>query len=815
MRITKAIISLVVAIALSGCAVCALVSYKISPDFPATEGIEKVRGTTSPVRIVRDEYGMPHIFAENLADAVFGQGYAAGADRLWQMNLLRTLARGRVSELAGAKALKIDRLYRTLGMGVLADKEYCELDPQSRTVFEAFASGINAFAENHPELLEVEFKAAGLEFEPWSAADSLAVLYFILWNFSANWQDEILLSRLAAKLGEEQALSLLPEQVSGPGRVIYSELQNIPGLENSPVLAAALEIDGYAGYNGGSNNWVIGPSLTASGKPVLANDPHISGANLPSMVYASHMSIPGADIIGTNISGIPGIIMGSNGHVAFGLTNNYADVTDLYIETLVEGKTDSYIFRGEERKFEIRREVIKVKGGEDVVLEVKSTVHGPIVSDLYPELNAAVSLKWTLFEPGASAGFVDLLLAKNADQLMTAAAKVSIVPQNLVYADEDGNFGFAVMGRVPKRNGTYGILPTDGASGDYEWDGYIPFDEKPQVHNPPEGYVVTANNRVTGEDYPYYWAAKYSPPFRKQRIAEMIRSRKGHTAEYSHAMMTDFVSRNAEKLVAHAVSVIEPRRKIMWDEIQQQEAEDRVDETLQTTEAKLQRFVDILEIFDGTMYKGDIGPTVYHNWIWEVARLIFSDDLGELTGDYLKNQYMSQPLVSELIMVGGPWCDKKDTPQPETCDDLIVEAAEITIARLYEELGDDITEWRWGNVHTINFKSPSASDGIAARIFSYGPFPMSGDGETVMRAGYPTDHPFHVHHIAAMRMAIDLADPTNIPAVISTGTSDRLDSPHYHDQADLWLEGKWRIWQTDREEIMKTAEGELTLLPQN
>lgn len=782
--------------AFSGCSPVRLLVYLVHPAMPTMHGSIELDGVDDEIEILRDRYGMPHVFASGTRDLFFAQGFATAQDRLFQMEILRRVAYGRLAEFAGNDLYHSDLLNRTLGFGVRAKDLAHRLVEPTKGVVAAYVDGINAFIETFPGELPIEFTLLKLTPRPWSSADVLAVLLMFDWHFSYNMDDEVLYHQLRQKVGPERVMELLPRSPLRPGSL---DLGLAPFLSSSlPSPPPAAPAGRVLGSEGGSNNWVVAGRRSASGAPVLANDHHIGSALLPSLSYAIHLHSPELELFGISAPGVPGILAGHNGHIAFGNTNNGADVQDLYVETFHPDDPLKYRFRGQWLDASAREEKIRVldgraKGGlrEETVL-VRETHHGPVVTPALEGIDVPMSVRWSVFDVDGPIDMSGFLMARDINEFREGLRGLLTAPMNMVFADVHGNIGYQCVGPIPVRTGGHGQFPADGGAGKNEWAGTIPFEELPYVLNPESGYVVTANNRVVGEDFPHFLTDKWAPPYRRDRIAELIEAEPLHSASTFERIQFDTKSIRADRVNANLVDFLET--------------------------AGIERYeipLRYLSGWDGTCGAADVAPTIYHAWYAEVSLRVFSDELGPgLATLYVGNWYASMERLLELLEDDSDWIDDTTTPGREGTAELFTASMDAALEKLERELGRNPDRWTWGRVHTIEFKHPAAASSAAARkLFNKGPYPMGGDGETVNRAAYIFDERYHVDHIASMRIIIDMADPAHMRGVVSTGESGRLRSPHYGDQIEPWLVGPLPVWSADRAEIEEELEGRLVITP--
>lgn len=759
---------------------------------PELDGELKVAGLEAPVEIVRDEHAIPHIFAQSEHDAYFAMGFVLAQDRLWQMEFQRRLAAGRLSEIIGPRTLDIDKFIRTLGIPQASVAAAKALSPEGRAALEAYAAGVNAFLATRGGALPLEFILLGASPEPWRIEDTIGWTKMMAWDLSGNAFDEALRARMAAFLSAEQLAVLWPEYpTSDLGREREALRQLAPLLRRVAEVFPSRPVDGL-----GSNNWVLSGAHTKSGKPLLANDPHL-GLSTPSLWYLAHLKAPGLDVIGGTLPGIPTPVLGRTDQIAWGFTNTGPDVQDLYLERLDPADPKQYLTPDGPRPFVERTEVIKVKGEADVTLVVRESRHGPIVTDLleksegFVTKDQVVAFAWTALAPDditAQAG-IRLSSAKDWAGFLKAGREFVAPQQNIVYADREGHIGYLAPGRVPIRQSDIGWLPADGATTEGDWIDVIPFDDLPQRFDPPEGRIVTANNRVVEPDYRYFIARDFSPPYRADRINELLDAQEKHDVESFAAIQQDVRARGLMKLLP----LLLERAKVETPEAQ----------------AMLER----LKAFDGTMAADKAEPLVVMTWLRHLMRALFADELKDTFSDYWAIQL--EPMALALTQLPA-FCDDVGTDAKEDCGAIVSGAFAQALSDLAERYGKDPASWRWGEAHAVQAKHR-----ILGQVPLIGPLfeiamPHGGEKDTVNAGGYDVTNeanPFRQIHGPGYRAVYDLAEPDRSVFIQSSGQSGNPFSPYYKNFAALWAEGRYVPMVTDRAKLEAGALGTLKLSP--
>ncbi|MCY4496708.1 MAG: penicillin acylase family protein [Rhodospirillaceae bacterium] len=764
---------------------------------PVMEGIIELTGLTAPVRIIRDQNAVPHIYAENVRDVMFGLGYAHAQDRLWQMEINRRIGAGRLAEILGPPARNTDRFLRTLGIRRAAQRTYDELDRQTRDVLDSYAAGVNAFLDTHDALLPPEFLILNHQPEPWAPQDSLAWAKMMAWDLALNWRNELLRLRLIklAGLQPDQLAEFFPPY---PGDAPVA-LPNFTSIwSRSPVEVADMPATRARSSANGSNNWAIDGTRTATGKPLLANDPHL-GLGVPSVWYLAHLDCPEFRAIGATLPGVAGIILGRNDRIAWGFTNLNADVQDLYVEKLATGDPNSYVTPDGPRPLAIHPEVVHVRDADDLRFDARETIHGPVISYASPrtadaaESSHVISLAWTALRRGdtTARAILHMNRARNWKEFTDALRDFKDPQQNVVYADVDGNIGYYAVGRVPIRrptNAVQGTMPVPGWDATYEWTGYIPFEEMPHVYNPDGGSIATANHKIVGEAYPHFISKNWAPPYRIRRIETMLAEVDRHTISDMQRIQADNTSLVAVDFLPLFLGRI------------------AVDDANRP-------FVDMLSEWDGTMDRHRPEPLLFWAWYREITRLLLEDDIGTLFGEF----WSARPLlVNDVLNHRQHLCDDKRTRRDETCSEIITQALASATAYLTGKYGPHPTAWRWGKAHVAYAgHTPFSRQPLLAHLFDI-VLESDGDGFTVNAAAHRIGNqrkPFQQSHGAGYRAIYDLSDPDRSLYMHSTGQSGNILSSYYGNFAKDWRDVVYVSMSMDRADILEGALGTLLLQP--
>jgi len=775
----------------------ALTWWFIYRPLPQTDGSISLPGLQHEVAVERDVWGVPHIRAASVEDLAEAQGYVMAQDRLWQMDLLRRVARGQLSEILGSRTLPIDKEFRTYGFARAAERDASLLDPESRKVMEAYARGVNQFITQNKKNLPLEFSLLGYEPAPWQPSDTLAVSGYMYRTLTDTWQRELNRAKVTERAGPDRAKDLFSQEaamdhfVVGDPKVIddgsqrsaadgddqeddddlqpdtvlkagSSDSQSLAPRESDPDLTSALarSIQSFLAESRseirqglGSNNWVVNGAHTATGKPLLANDTHLE-LSIPSIWYEIHLTAPGWNVKGFTLPGAPMIIIGHNDRLAWGFTNNGADVQDLYVETFNPVSPDEYRVKGAWTKAQIIDETIRVKGQQDEHLKVTNTRHGPIV---HRDGYKAYAMRWTATEPGGLANSYNWLgKARNWKEFRETMKRVWGPGQNAVYADVEGNIGYVMAARVPVRKKRHGEVPVPGDTDDYEWTGYIPFDQLPQALNPETGLIVTANARVVGPNYKPYLTDRWEEPYRTARIYDLLHDRhdlrpedmlkvQTDTYSYPHAFLADQLSA--------AVKTVKPK------------------------DPRTQKLIEGLKDWNGIADADSPEVSFLHAVRRAAIDMLLESFLGKDTNLY---QWRSTTFLQKILTDRpAKWLP----PAYKNYDELLVAAADVAVAKLAEQSKSERAEdWAWKRFNSLDMFHPVGHEGFLKRFLSITDKPQSGTQYSV-RAATRTHGP-------AMRFVGNPGNWDESILLIPAGQSGQPGSSHYSDQFSYWYEGK-------------------------
>jgi penicillin G amidase len=813
--------------------------------FPQIDGEIHLQGLDGPVDVYRDRMGIPHIYAATQHDLFFAQGYVHAQDRFWQMDSWRHIGSGTLSEMFGAGQVETDSFLRTLGWRETAQAEWDGMGAESRAILEAYTDGVNAYLKDHDgTALSLEYAVLKLlspdyRIQPWTPVNSLTWGKAMAWDLRGNMSEEIERAVLLKTLTPQQVDLLFPPYPADHP-VIVNQLNPEP-TGNAPIQSTAgtgmpdLSFDalqhnvslldsalGPAGDGVGSNSWAVSGSRTVTGKPILANDPHLS-IQMPSIWYQVDLHCQpkseacNFEAAGFSFAGVPGVIIGHNDRIAWGFTNVGPDVMDLFIEKVNPDNPDQYEADGQWVDFETRAETINVAGGKPVTLTVRSTRHGPVISGTYGPLKDAntdnekdfeafkdragvelpehyvIALAWTALKPStpfeAIWGFDK---AQNCADFRLAARAFHVPSQNLLYADVDGNIGYQTPGDIPIRKKGDGRFPVPGWDGEYDWVGYIPFDQLPYAYDPSEGYIATANNQIPPSTYPYLITADWDYGYRADRIVDLIRNAPGKIdIPYVQSMQGDMFDANAATFVPYLT---------------------KLDGLADDQAAAL----DLLRNWDLQARSDSAAAAVFEAFWRHFLQDAFNDDLPKRywpDGGSRWNEVMRN-LVKDPN--NSFWDDKTTKDAVENRDDIIRLAFIHAVKEVQSKLGKDPSRWTWGELHAATFRNQTLGEsgvGPIEDLFNRGPFPVGGGEAIVDATGWSVIDGYETNWLPSMRMIVDMSQLNNSLTVHTTGESGHAYSPHYADMSPLWSTLQYYPMLWDQASVTAQPEGHLRLLP--
>ncbi|WP_044642131.1 penicillin acylase family protein [Risungbinella massiliensis] len=731
--------------------------YWMNQKLPQVVGELTISGLMAPVQVIRDERGVPHIIAQNDHDLYLAQGYVTAQDRLFQMDLSRRQASGQLSELFGESALNQDKYFRTLGLRRAAEASYQAYSDSSKQILQWYADGVNAFIQQGN--LPVEFTLLNYQPMRWTPIDSLTIGKFMAFELGGHWEEQAFRSYLLQTFPEDKAKELMPtHSLNTPTIIPKDELD----------LAKAFAHVTTNNPLNGSNDWVISGTKTASGKPILADDPHL-GLNTPSIWYQTHLQGPEVNVSGVIFAGIPGIILGHNEHIAWGVTNTGPDVQDLYIEKRNPDNPNQFLYQNQWETATIIQEPIKVKGEPTVPYQVTITRHGPVISEFADEVgkNTVLSLKWTALEPSKELEAVlNMNKAKNWEQFEKALTDFHAPMQNFVFASTDGTISYKANGKLPIRKKGDSLLPVPGWTDEYEWTGYVPFDQLPKIINPKQGFIVTANNKVIDDSYPYHITHNWLLPYRAMRITEVLQGKENITANEMQQLQMDVVNIQARELTPILLERLDQKKMTSLE----QEGFHQLQSWSYEDQAEL------------------ASPLIYHRLLYHLEQIIFQDQITpEMIKLFRNKEFVLDSLIRRAHLGQNiSWFEEK-----QGFDAVVQNAFTKAINEIVTLQGTHSQDWNWGDFHQIQFNHPLSAAWYLSPLYSGSKvYPTSGSQHTVKAMSY--DHKTGmVYHGASWRYVIDMANSTVAYHILGPGQSGNVLSRWYDNQADDWILGKY------------------------
>ena len=781
-RTTFVLVSVITIVAISAVLIAA------QPDLVARgraalaqhRGSIMLSGLREPVEVLRDSWGIPHIYARNTADLFFAQGYVVAQDRMWQLEMWRRNAEGMLSEVLGPEYVTRDKFARVLAFHGDWNEEFKKYHPEGKVIFDSFAHGVNAAIQKaiDENKVPVEFELMGFQPQPvWTAKTVLTRMPG--WTLSRNATSEVTRALAIKAMGIEKVEELMPtnpqKKLQIPAGLNLDDIE--PGILN--LTRAANDIRWTFQADLGSNNWVIGPNKSATGMPIIANDPHREVVN-PALRYVVHLVAPGWNALGATEPGLPGISIGHNENLAWGFTILGMDQQDLYVEETATSDPNQYLYKGQWLNMQTYPELIHVKGeAVPESFEVKATRHGPVIYENAAR-HRAYSLRWVGAEPGGAGyiGSLNVMQAKNWTDFNERLERAWYIPSHsLVYADKEGNYGYVGVARTPVRKNWDGLLPVPGKDGQYEWDGYVPFKQLPKSLNRPDGYYASANNDVVPKIVPNYdipLGYEYSQSYRFDRIDEVLKDQKKFSIQQMANLQEDTTSLPARSLVPLL-------RGLKSD---QPEAQAGIHQLLE---------------WNMILARDSVPATIYEFWVMKLEPLAYVPHIPASQRETFRQYNIDR--VIEWMKQPGPDRDR-----------ILISAMEQAVSELHAKLGGDMAQWRWGDVHTADFPHPLLSDKTRP-LFSIEPVHRGGDAYTVMASTSASEAGTKQLSGASFKFVFDVKDWDQSVGLSTPGNSGQPGSPHYADLAPLWGEGKHFPLAYSRQKVEEVAKDRLMLYP--
>ena len=756
-------------------------------------GKRVIKSLGDSVVITFDEVDIPHIKAKSQADAYFALGYLHASERSWQMEMNRRIASGRLSEILGNDTVKIDRFMRTLGIKRAAERQFDRYPVFAKRLLQAYADGVNAGNAQLGWALPVEYFLTGSKPGHWSPTDSVAWMLMMAYDLGGNWQKELQRLELSQYLSTKQVWEVMPPNEPGDPvsnmdfAQLYKEMKVFhpaPGpAESKPQNLPSTELswlDHVGGKDGvGSNNWALSGKLSTTGKPLLSNDPHL-GLSAPAIWYMAHLEAPGLNTIGATLPGIPAVVLGRTDQFAWSFTNTGPDVQDLYIEQIDPKNPGMYRGPDGPLPFKVHQEIIDIKGSPPLTFLVKETRHGPVISDSYARAKRtidtdrfALALRWTALdiENQSVVGLFDMNRATDLEQFKQALRNNYAPMQNVVMADTEGNIAYQAAGVAPKRilhHGLYGVAPAPGWERQHDWNGYVPFEQLPASHNPEQGWIATANQKIIAANDPNPLTGDWEMPTRYDRIVDLIKSKNLHSVEDMKTMQGDTLSLAATPLL-------------------------ELFKSSHGTHPLSAKAMEIGKSFDGDMKINSAAALLFNAWADQLTRNLFSRLHYLFTDNYGVRNYRL-PLLNLVKNPNSPWCDDPKTAQTESCQDSSNKALDKALEYLSKEYGDDPNTWAWGKAHiAISEHRPFSKVPLLGSLFNIRtPFPGDSFSINVGRLELlQSKNPYETLQAPSLRTLYDLSDLEKSLFIYQTGQSGWVQSKLYRNMNSLWANNEY------------------------
>lgn len=775
--------------------------YRPLPDYNATVEITQLRES---VDIKWDAYGVPHIYAQNKHDLYMSVGYVHAQDRLWQMTVAQMAAQGRFAEFLGKDLLPIDKLQRTIGFWRIAQEIEAQLPDSTQQVLQAYADGVNQYVKQHQKELPIQFSLTGINPIPWTPTHSLALARLMAWELNIAWKSELTYNLLFQKLNNTQLRTLFPNpQIT----------QNLPDTASadtallatlSPLLKVNEQyekIRNIQGLSTGSNAWAVDASRSATGRPLLAGDPHL-GLSIPGKWYEVHLHLNGRNLSGATLPGAPSVILGQNDALAWSLTNMMLDDTDFFEERYHPSDSSQYLIdslAGDPvyQDLTIQHELIKVKDEDDQILTRKLTRHGPIISDVLPEqstdVSKVISMQWTGLQPSMEIeAFQRMNWATDMQEFQTAAADFKVPAQNIIYADTAGNIALFPAARVPIRSGNPIALRT-GWRPNMDWQGTVDYEALPSIINPEKGWLANANNPVAEEDFPNYLSVYWQPDSRYNRISQFLSGNDDFSAQAFQVMQSDSYSSYAESVTEEILPVLS-----------------------ETENEGFTTAVNYLQNWDYTYGRSETAASIMDVFLLRLAENTLRDELGnDLYENFIGYSALPARVLLNMLVNGSSFFDDQSTPQQESRDEIIRRSMQQALTYLSENFGDEPAEWQWENLHSLTlqpaFLGRAAQDSsassslqlIVSNVFNKGPYGVPGNKTSINNGEYLWTNPYDMVIGPSIRRIVDLSNMRRSLSILPAGQSENPLSNFYGDQTQSWLNGQYKFISQDSTLLQK------------
>ena len=779
-----------------------LFKYMFHVSLPQYSGSKQLPGVDDSVEVFFDEYATPHVFATNEKDLFYVSGYLMARERLFQLSLSAASGRGELSLFIGDDRLSSDIYLRTFGIPFIAKELDKKLDDKTRKLLFAYCQGINDWIDESENNWPIEFRILRSKPIKWKTSDVIAFSRLMAYELQQSWKGEIILGALVEELGIKYAKGLFPND---PDDIMIATPYNNMGAFYNKISKEERKIRSLIGMDGtvmGSNSWVINGNKTESGKPILSNDPHL-GTKHPSWWYEMHLKGGKFNISGVCLPGMPIPIIGQNENAAWGFTNIMIDDMDFFIEKINPNNPNQYKHDNSWKEITIRKETIKLKSGSDTTITVRSTHHGPIITDIHGSLKNSkkqISMTWSgHFMSDELPTLIKMATIKNWDDFSDAVKTFSVPGQNIIYADINGNIGWRPAVKIPIRKNAKNLLPRPGEDSSYDWNGFVPFNEMPFLLNPKKGFIATANNKTIDDSFPYYISNQWASPSRIKRIEEMLKDKTSTNLDYMQEIQMDQKSHLALEIVNHLLKT-KSNDNNKW----------------------LNKGRNILSEWDFIESPNSKGALVYHYILNALLKNIYGDEMNKIGENYLID-FVNQPMVpvrSLISLLRAPnsiWFDDINTNEVESKSQILEKSIVDGIRLLEKDFGNNDNKWKWSKTHTITQSHAMGSQKILNTLFNFnlGPFPSGGSSGSINKAEYKLLKDFDVAVAPSMRRIVDFNNLNETKFILPGGQSGLQNSPHYKDQSELYKLGKYRTTYFDENYIRLNIKNRLVLLPNN
>ena len=779
-----------------------LFKYMFHVSLPQYSGSKQLPGVDDSVEVFFDEYATPHVFATNEKDLFYVSGYLMARERLFQLSLSAASGRGELSLFIGDDRLSSDIYLRTFGIPFIAKELDKKLDDKTRKLLFAYCQGINDWIDESENNWPIEFRILRSKPIKWKTSDVIAFSRLMAYELQQSWKGEIILGALVEALGIKYAKGLFPND---PDDIMIATPYNNMGAFYNKISKEERKIRSLIGMDGtvmGSNSWVINGNKTESGKPILSNDPHL-GTKHPSWWYEMHLKGGKFNISGVCLPGMPIPIIGQNENAAWGFTNIMIDDMDFFIEKINPNNPNQYKHDNSWKEITIRKETIKLKSGSDTTITVRSTHHGPIITDIHGSLKNSkkqISMTWSgHFMSDELPTLIKMATITNWDDFSDAVKTFSVPGQNIIYADINGNIGWRPAVKIPIRKNAKNLLPRPGEDSAYDWNGFVPFNEMPFLLNPKKGFIATANNKTIDDSFPYYISNQWASPSRIKRIEEMLKDKTSTNLDYMQEIQMDQKSHLALEIVNHLLKT-KSNDNNKW----------------------LNKGHNILSEWDFIESPNSKGALVYHYILNALLKNIYGDEMNKIGENYLID-FVNQPMVpvrSMISLLRAPnsiWFDDINTNEVESKSQILEKSIVDGIRLLEKDFGNNEKNWKWSKTHTITQSHAMGSQKILNTLFNFnlGPFPSGGSYGSINKAQYKLLKDFDVAVAPSMRRIVDFNNLNETKFILPGGQSGLQNSPHYKDQSELYKLGKYRTTYFDENYIRLNIKNRLVLLPNN